>query len=250
MFDFGSQVPMDTKQRILDAAERLFAEHGFDGASLRAITAIAGVNLAAVNYHFRSKEALIQAVLARKLGPINRRRLEMLDKYEADAGSKPVPLHKLVHAMIDPMVRPVPSAAGMSFGTVMGRVYLERNAQLQRLLVAELQEIIRRFSAALHRSLPALTIEEVYWRLFFTIGTVSHTLAAPGLLELVSGGACDPSDLEQTLLRLKVFVAAGLKAPRPARGTSKERRKRQPARHGPAPGRHHVNAGGTPASLS
>lgn len=76
---------MTTKDRILDAAERLFARDGFDATSLRAITAEAKVNLAAVNYHFQSKEALVQAVIGRRLGPINVRRLELLDGYEAEA---------------------------------------------------------------------------------------------------------------------------------------------------------------------
>lgn len=195
MFDTYRNGTMDTKQRILDAAEQLFAEHGFDGASLRAITGIAGVNLAAVNYHFKSKESLIQAVLARKLGPINQRRLALLDAYEADAGSKPVPLEKIVHAMIGPMVRPVPAAGGMSFGTV------------------------------------------------------SQTLAAPGLLGLISGGASDPSDVEQTLSRVKADIVAGLRAPLPACGTPKGHRKGRTASHGPALRRHHTNAGGSPASL-
>jgi len=76
----------DTKDRILDVAERLFAEHGFANTSLRSITAEAGANLAAVNYHFQSKDALIQAVFARRLGPLNQARLEMLDAAEARAG--------------------------------------------------------------------------------------------------------------------------------------------------------------------
>ncbi len=235
---------MDTKQRILDAAERLFAEQGFDGASLRSITAAAGVNLAAVNYHFRSKDALVQAVLARKLGPINRRRMELLDAYEAEAGPKPVPLEKLVYAMVAPMLQAdsAPDGSGMSFGTVMGRVYLERDATLQRLLVAELQGVIRRFSAVIKRTLPALPAEEAFWRMFFTMGIVSHTMAARGMLELISGGACAPSDNDSILARLMAYVIPGLSAPVPAfsrkspagkKGASQPHHKRNPG--GPAP---------------
>ncbi len=210
---------MDTKQRILDAAENLFAEHGFDGASLRSITSGAGVNLAAVNYQFRSKEALIQEVLARKLGPLNRRRLELLDAYEAEAGQRPVALEKLVHAMVGPMLRPPADSAGagVTFGTLMGRVYLERNAKLQHLIVAQLHGVIRRFAGALRRALPNLPPEELYWRMFFTMGTVSHTLAAPGMLALISDGACDPSDPDATLRRLTTFIVAAFRSPLPHR---------------------------------
>src|SRR5258705_11177243 len=72
----------DTKHRILDSAERLFAEYGFAGVSLRAIIADAKVNLAAIHYHYHSKEALFDAVILRRLEPINRERLELLDALE------------------------------------------------------------------------------------------------------------------------------------------------------------------------
>ncbi len=216
---------MDTKQRILDAAEQLFAERGFDGASLRSITAVAGVNLAAVNYHFRCKEDLVRAVLSRKLEPINRRRLQLLDALEAEAGARPVPVEKLFHAMVEPMLQlAAPSTTGMSFGTVMGRVYLERNPRLQELLVGELQGVIRRFATAIARALPGLPENEVYWRMFFTMGTVSHTMAAPGMLALISGGACDASDAESMLERLTAYVLPALTAPAPASMRRREAR--------------------------
>jgi AcrR family transcriptional regulator len=242
---------MDTKQRILDAAEQLFAEHGFDGASLRAITTAAGVNLAAVNYHFRSKDALIQAVLARKLGPINRQRFALLDACEAEAGSKPVPLEKIVRAMIEPMIRTAGETpnGSMTFGTVMGRVYIERNDQIQRLLVAELRGAIQRFIAAIRRALPGLPSEELYWRLFFTIGAVSHTLAAPGMLGLISGGACNPSDIESSLERLISYVVAGLRAPLPVSGDKRDHRRRRPMPAATARHKHRGLFGGSPDSF-
>ena len=79
----AAQAPVATKARILDAAEALFMEHGFEATSLRLITAAAGVNLAAVNYHFGSKEELFQAVLTRRLDPMNQARVALLDRYEA-----------------------------------------------------------------------------------------------------------------------------------------------------------------------
>ena len=80
---------MTTKDRILDSAERLFARDGFEATSLRAITAEANVNLAAVNYHFQSKEALVQAVIGRRMGPVNAQRIALLDACEAEAGDAP-----------------------------------------------------------------------------------------------------------------------------------------------------------------
>ena len=94
----------NTKDNILDAAEQLFAERGYEATSMRAITSAAGVNLAAVNYHFHSKERLLQALFTRRLDMLNRRRMELMDRYEAEYGEKPIPLAKLVHVLIEPML--------------------------------------------------------------------------------------------------------------------------------------------------
>src|SRR4051812_43041858 len=92
----------DTKTRILDAAEQLFMEHGFEATSLRQLTAAASVNLAAVNYHFGTKEELFQAVLTRRLDPMNQERIELLDRVEREAGDKPPQVEKLIFAMLVP----------------------------------------------------------------------------------------------------------------------------------------------------
>src|ERR1022692_4678526 len=93
-----------TKDRILDAAERLLSKNGFDATSLRAITAEADVNLAAVNYHFHSKDALMKALIARRLGPVNQKRLAMLDAVESAAGNGPLPVGAVIAAFISPVI--------------------------------------------------------------------------------------------------------------------------------------------------
>src|SRR5271170_6536430 len=111
---------MTTKDRILDAAERLFARVGIEASSLRAITAEADANLASVNYHFQSKDALIRAVIARRLGPITERRLELLDACERSAGSGPLPLDQVLDAFFRPVVEIYGSHA-QEFAPMMGR---------------------------------------------------------------------------------------------------------------------------------
>jgi len=91
----------DTRERILDAAESLFVEHGFEATSMRMITGRAGVNLAAINYHFGSKEALIQDVFRRRLTWLNQERLRALERYEAEAKGAPLKPHQIVHAQRD-----------------------------------------------------------------------------------------------------------------------------------------------------
>lgn len=226
----------NTKDRILDSAERLFAERGYDATSLRAITREASVNLAAVNYHFSSKEALLRALFGRKLNLLNERRLAMLDGYEAEAGGKPVALEKVVRAFIEPVVRfgGDPSGGGSGFGTLMGRMYSWPSAQMQRILVSELRKLVERFRAAFRHALPELPVRELYWRIFFSIGALAHALAGAGLLNIISEGMCDPADIDGTVERLIGFVAAGLKAPLPA--TIRGRRgRRELAAAGPYP---------------
>jgi len=201
----------DTKSRILDAAERLLSERGFASSSLRTITAAAGVNLGAVNYHFRSKEALIQAVFARRLEPLNRARLAALDACEAEAKGKAVPLEALLHAFIGPVLELEGDGAG--FLQLLGRMYSEPALDVQRIFTSELGEVVQRFTGAFRHTLRALPPEDLFWRLFFTIGAMAHTLAAGSLLKFLSGGICNPSDMEDAEMRLVRFTGAGLNAP-------------------------------------
>jgi AcrR family transcriptional regulator len=206
----------DTKTLILDAAERLLAERGFAAASLRSITKEAGVNLGAVNYHFRSKEALIQAVFARRLGPMNQQRLAALDRCESAANGGPVPVAELLKAFLSPVLRQDREIA--NFITLMGRMYGEPSLDVKRIFAEELGGLVKRFSRAFHRSLPDLDSRELFYRLFFTIGAMAQMLAAGALLEFISGGICDSKDRESTETMLLQFIGAGLSAsPAPKR---------------------------------
>ena len=97
--------PSATQARILDAAEALFMEHGFEATSLRLITAAAGVNLAAVNYHFGSKEELFQAVLTRRLDPMNQARVALLDRFERETAPAPLPCERILAALFIPALQ-------------------------------------------------------------------------------------------------------------------------------------------------
>jgi len=205
---------MNTKDRILDAAERLFARDGFEATSLRAITAEAAVNLAAVNYHFQSKEALVQAVIGRRMGPVNAERLALLDAYEAEAAGAPVPLEKIMDAFLRPVVEMVGSKAH-EFVPLIGRLYSEPGEFVERLYKQHFEYMAQRFMPALLRALPELSRAELAWRVHFAIGAMAHTMAASKLLLLMSGGMSDVSDVEGTLARMKAFILAGLTAPVP-----------------------------------
>jgi AcrR family transcriptional regulator len=203
----------ETKRSILQTAERLFAEHGFRATSLRAITARAQVNLGAVNYHFESKDALILAVLKRRMKPLNAARVALLDKFEVEAGGKPVAVEKILEALFRPVLELIaqPSKGGRYFLRLLALSLAEPGAFVQPLIQEEFAERNRRFHAAIRRAVPYLSCDEVHWRLHFANGVFLHTVAHAHVLEFSSGGRCRLGALEPLLRRLVSFCAPGLK---------------------------------------
>ncbi len=165
---------ISTKDRILDSAERLFARDGFEATSLRAITAEANVNLAAVNYHFQSKDALLHAVIGRRMGPVNEKRMAMLDACEAAAGDGPLPVEAVLDAFVLPVLE-ISRTHAKEFGPLMGRLYTEPGEFIQRVYKEHLEHVANRFVNAFRRALPDLEPDELLWRLHFVIGAMTHT---------------------------------------------------------------------------
>jgi len=207
----------DTKTLILDAAEQAFADLGFDAASLRHIISVAGVNLAAVHYHFGSKEALIGAVFQRRIGPLNAERLQLLDATEAAAGKRPPALEKIIEALVGPALRMAndPKMGGSVVMRLFGRTLAEPSEQLQRMLGEQFGKVSQRFTRALHRALPDLPEAVLLWRFHFVIGSMAHVMACPVKLKEVTRGHCDPTDTETVVKQLVAFLSAGLRAKAP-----------------------------------
>ena len=203
---------MTTKDRILDAAERLFAHHGIEATSLRNITTEAGVNLAAVNYHFQSKEALLHAVIARRIDPVNEVRLAKLAACEAAAGDGPLPLDGVIDALLRPVMEMM-RGPGREFAPMMARIFTESSVLTEKIFEKHLAHVARRFFPAIHRALPDLPQTELTWRLLFTMGAVAHTIGGAKLIRVLSNGLCDPGDVEGIIGRLEAFLLAGMRAP-------------------------------------
>jgi len=207
----------DTKSLILDAAEKLFANDGFSATSMRQITTAANVNLAAINYHFGSKDSLIDAVISRRLEPINKERLDLLNHLEDEAGEKGPALEEIVEAFIGPPLR-MRHAGGSKathFMLLLGRVMSDPSDRVMTQFTDLLRETIERFSAALSRALPDLSPADILWRLVFMIGAMAHTMAISRQLPRVTGGLCDPSDVGALIKRMTPFLAAGMRAAAP-----------------------------------
>ena len=195
---------LDTKEKILDTAEKLFGEQGYGATSLRQIIAEAGVNLAAVHYHFGSKEELLDAVVVRKLSPINEERLALLDGAMADAGG--ITIESCLEAFLRPAI--MRASKDAPFCKLMGRLLGERLMEL--MVVKHFQHVAPRFIEALHRALPDLPDEELAWRVHFLIGAMAHTLHGPPETPGLPTPITDP---ELLLRRIVTFLSAGFQAP-------------------------------------
>jgi AcrR family transcriptional regulator len=207
-----------TKGRILDAAEALFMEHGFEATSLRAITAAGDVNLAAVNYHFGTKEELFQAVLTRRLDPMNQDRVALLARLESDAAPDPLSCEKILMALFVPALTLArdPERGGKNFLRLLGRAYADPAPFIRQFLSEQYAAMIARFKDAFGRALPNLPRKELSWRLHFIMGALSYTLAGTDALKLIAELNPLESDNDEILLRrLAPFLLAGLLAPLP-----------------------------------
>ena len=204
---------LDTKDRIISAAERLFAERGYAGTSLRTVTSDAGVNLAAVHYHFGTKDALLHAVFERRIGPVNKQRLQRLDELERLAGDEGPALEDILDAFLLPIMdlKRDLEGEGMVWSRFIGRVYSEPLEVVEKLILEQFEEVGRRFATALANALPHLSPSEVIERLQFTIGVMSHTLIDLHRVVLRADGA--PEIGTATIPRMIRFLAAGFRAP-------------------------------------
>ncbi len=197
-----------TKQRILGAAEDLFARRGFAGASLRQVTAAAKVNLAAVNYHFGSKDRLIEEVFRRRLDELNAGRLRALKR----ALAQPQPtLEGVLAAFIKPALElSLDREGGSAFVRVLARAYAEHNERLRKFLSDNYGHVLKEFAAAFGRQLPQLDKEELYWRLDIVAGALTYAMADFGVIKRRSGQS-EREFRERAAEHLIRFAAAGMR---------------------------------------
>jgi AcrR family transcriptional regulator len=209
-----SHSSQETRQRVLVAAEQLFAERGIEGVSIRDITQAASVNLAAINYHFGTKQALAAEVFKHCLEPLNTKRLELLDMVEAKADGRPPKLEAVLEAMIRPAVeRGFDKQPGNeTFLRLMGRCLSEPNVEIGQLVLSHFEKLIRRFDAAFLRALPGLDPEELFWRMKFLHGALHYSLLTCGKQKALPVKLRKNLDAEGLIQRLVTFTAAGLRA--------------------------------------
>lgn len=205
---------MSTKERILNAAEHLFCDFGFDNTSLRAITSEADVNLASVNYHFGSKKQLIQEVLARYLEvlmpSLDAKITSMID------GQSPLTTETLFGALVEPLlslenIRPNGTRV---FVQLFARAYYESQGHLRRYITTQFGQELKRLNKALYGAVPHLKASEVFWRWHFALGSCVFTMASSkALSEIAAAEYQQHMEIEDLIKKVIHYIAAGFSAP-------------------------------------
>lgn len=219
----------DTKQIILDTAEELFARRGFHGTSMRKITANAGVNLSAVNYHFGSKEALLEAVFERRLLPLNHQRSQRLDMVskEARMQSRRPAVREVIHAFIEPTLRFRETCEGaQNFISLVGRSLAGQDDTIRKMFLNHVAPVFLKLFSVLRESMPEMPEKTLMWKLHFALGSLFHTMhlcsesiheefmdVMPGDRKdrkMLNALLCSKTDTDTLIAMLTTFIASGI----------------------------------------
>jgi AcrR family transcriptional regulator len=219
-----------TRERILTAAERLFAERGITSTSMRALTRAAGVNLAAAHYHFGSKEALLDAVIERRSLPLNRERIRELERHEAERDDAAPEIESIFRAFLLPTVRDLTKSPqeNSHLPRLFARVEAQPPELLEALYRKHLGGVARRFVEALQRALPELPKEVVADRFRLAMGSIFSLFSGNCDLDFIPDHTPQVLAVEQKLEQVIAFVSGGMHAPHAARRAPGPRPRRTP----------------------
>ena len=202
-----------TRAHIMEVAERLFAENGVDGTSLRHIMTTAGVSISLINYHFGTKEGLLRAIYAHRVRPLNERRMKLLE--QAEAAGVPPRVEDLIHAFFEGALPEKTNARYKPdhFKRLLGRIGSETSDMARRMSREFFDDFQHHFIGLLRRALPELDDEDLYWRLHVLLCVAIHTPINPERIYQLSDGRCDPRDVETTMQHMVSILATGFRAP-------------------------------------
>ena len=217
----------DARERILDAAENLFAHHGLDAVSVRDVSRKAHVDTALVHYYFDTKRGLFDDVFARRAAILNKERIATIDAYEAAPGPDGVTIEGLIDAFLRPLFE-----FSMNGGSKW-KDYFALTAQVNNnpdwggeTMARSFDPVIRHLIAALRRALPKARDEDLFWSYHFLSGALTLTFAQTGRIDLLSNGLCRSSDFAAASARMSRYIAAGFRAVCDENSLKKKRRRR------------------------
>ena len=211
-----------TRDKLIDAAETLFAERGYHAVSVRMIAWEAGVNWSLLGYHFQGKEGLLQEIYRRHCRAMNGERMRLLA--EAQARANPPKLEEVIEAFVRPALTVTHDPSGQtSFGRLRAILAAEDLTLLEHLVAENFDFSSSAFVKALASCLPKLSRDEILWRFHFMLGTIYYSASGPNRIKSFSQGRCNPLDVEANLKHLKPFLAAAFRSA-PAAKTKKRRK--------------------------
>ena len=207
-----------TYEKLMDCAEKIFAEKGYDKASVREITAAANVNLASIHYHFGSKENLLQELLNRKLEWLNQQRLIALNTLESKSKNKPLKASQILEAFFGTLLDMLDEKnyGGEMFLRLLGRSTLEPNCLISSISNGKNNAVTEKFRDALFKALPNVPKNEIVWRFHFMVGATSYAISGSGLNKLfITAEVSEDKSVSKRLLkkRLMSFLLGGLRSP-------------------------------------
>lgn len=205
---------VETRQRILDAAESLFTQHGINGVSLREIATKADIRISNLQYHFKTREDLYFAVFERRIMAINEDRLARLESIKQSSGYDYDHLEDVVRALVEPMVMrsgDVKSGGG-NYATLLNQVTNEPADYARRISREFFDPIARITIEAFAKALPDLDMKSLPWVYIFAVGAMTASISRTDRVKLLSDNACDPLDVARTVSLLVPFITGGMRA--------------------------------------
>lgn len=217
-----------TRDRIVDAAERLFAESGYNGVSIRMIARAASSNLAAISYHFGDKKGLLREIFARRVKPISEERIKALEIALAEVKGGEVDLAAVIRGFIAPSVRVIRGDLGaQNFRRLAGRASTDPTPEVRRVIYDVYDAVALRYVDVLRKACPHLSEQEFYWRLTFLYGVMLYANADTGRVQQLAGNRFDSSDPEAAIDCTVQFLTAGLQCPPALRPKAKAKHRPQ-----------------------
>ncbi len=205
-----------TQERIVESAEGIFAEKGFAAMTLREVTERAGVNLAAVNYHFGSKEGLVTEIFRRRIEPINRGRMELLEAKLEETKGEPLSLRSLYEVMLMPLAEALMPEGCFDelFLGIITQSLVEPSEFLQQAHHNFVKDIAERFGLELRRSLriPGMSEEEMAWRMYFSLSTILGALIQHKRIGTCFPTIPDATDVKGFTRHLIRYICGGMEA--------------------------------------
>lgn len=211
----GGDETSTTRERILGIAEALFAEYGFNGASMRVIATTAGVALSQLHYYFQTKRELYLAVFLHRGLEIILERKRLLAEARGRYGKRPIPLDVLIRNFVCPYLD-YARLDGSAYVRLYARLHTEPEELAREIRSRVFDETTLQYVVAFRESLPQIPDDTLYWRITFLMSTYNYALLRSGRLEVVSSGACDSADMEQAARQILPFLKAAMIAPLPS----------------------------------